>query len=506
MSEPQGSMSRFGHGPPPVHLEHHQAGPDRDRLRLLPRPPAATQHRRRRAAADRVRPARRCRARLTPPTPSSPTTSGWSTRYRSGEPFEPQDDHLVAAVLPPRLLRRHAHAAAVRRPLRARARGRAPTSTATTSAPGRSPRCAPRSARRSRRLPARRSPRPRSGPSDLPPCDAAIATLWSSAYPILRMRQARAKFYFVQDNEPQFYAGRLGVGAGRGDLPLRAAGDRQHARARRGLSRPTATRPCRSCPRSTCSATTRRRSRATRAPRCACSSTRGRARRATRSGSASRRWPTLKRGSRRARRDHLRRRELEPGAVRPHRPDPQPRRARLARRGRGAVSQLRHRAGVHAHQAPELSAVRVHGLRDGDRLEHQPGHHAGCCATARTACSRRRFRPRPRSGSGGWSTDPRAARADLDGRARGGRAATAGTSRSSASGARSACRTTAFALTPWPSRRSTSVADLSRRRLELLGDPRRLAVEDPEAEHPDHDDQPRSAPAARPRRPCMSPG
>jgi glycosyltransferase involved in cell wall biosynthesis len=42
--------------------------------------------------------------------------------------------------------------------------------------------------------------------NQLPPCDAAIATLWTSAYPLLHMRQARAKFYFVQDNEPQFYA------------------------------------------------------------------------------------------------------------------------------------------------------------------------------------------------------------------------------------------------------------------------------------------------------------
>jgi glycosyltransferase involved in cell wall biosynthesis len=41
---------------------------------------------------------------------------------------------------------------------------------------------------------------------DLPECDVAIATLWTSAYPVLHMRQTRAKFYFVQDNEPQFYA------------------------------------------------------------------------------------------------------------------------------------------------------------------------------------------------------------------------------------------------------------------------------------------------------------
>lgn len=40
---------------------------------------------------------------------------------------------------------------------------------------------------------------------DLPPSDAAIATLWSSAYPLLHLRSARSKFYFVQDNEPEFY-------------------------------------------------------------------------------------------------------------------------------------------------------------------------------------------------------------------------------------------------------------------------------------------------------------
>jgi glycosyltransferase involved in cell wall biosynthesis len=40
----------------------------------------------------------------------------------------------------------------------------------------------------------------------LPACDAAIATLWTSAYPVLHLRQARAKFYFVQDFEPEFYA------------------------------------------------------------------------------------------------------------------------------------------------------------------------------------------------------------------------------------------------------------------------------------------------------------
>lgn len=39
----------------------------------------------------------------------------------------------------------------------------------------------------------------------LAPADAAIATLWSSAYPVLHARDVRAKFYFVQDNEQEFY-------------------------------------------------------------------------------------------------------------------------------------------------------------------------------------------------------------------------------------------------------------------------------------------------------------
>jgi len=42
-------------------------------------------------------------------------------------------------------------------------------------------------------------------PADMPPVDAAIATLWTSAFPLLHVRRATAKFYFVQDNEPQFY-------------------------------------------------------------------------------------------------------------------------------------------------------------------------------------------------------------------------------------------------------------------------------------------------------------
>lgn len=47
----------------------------------------------------------------------------------------------------------------------------------------------------------------RGGPrlSKLRECDAAIATLWTSAYPLLRFDRTKAKLYFVQDFEPQFY-------------------------------------------------------------------------------------------------------------------------------------------------------------------------------------------------------------------------------------------------------------------------------------------------------------
>lgn len=48
------------------------------------------------------------------------------------------------------------------------------------------------------------------GPRELPPADAAIATLWSSAYPVLHYDKVRAKFFFVQDYEPQFYAAGAG--------------------------------------------------------------------------------------------------------------------------------------------------------------------------------------------------------------------------------------------------------------------------------------------------------
>ena len=40
---------------------------------------------------------------------------------------------------------------------------------------------------------------------DLPASDAAISTLWTTAYSLLKFRHARRKFYFIQDFEPLFY-------------------------------------------------------------------------------------------------------------------------------------------------------------------------------------------------------------------------------------------------------------------------------------------------------------
>jgi hypothetical protein len=39
----------------------------------------------------------------------------------------------------------------------------------------------------------------------LPPTDAGIATLWGTAYFLLRFNKTRRKFYFIQDYEPLFY-------------------------------------------------------------------------------------------------------------------------------------------------------------------------------------------------------------------------------------------------------------------------------------------------------------
>ena len=41
--------------------------------------------------------------------------------------------------------------------------------------------------------------------TSLPACDAAIATLWTTAYSVLQLQNARRKFYFMQDYESRFY-------------------------------------------------------------------------------------------------------------------------------------------------------------------------------------------------------------------------------------------------------------------------------------------------------------
>jgi O-antigen biosynthesis protein len=48
---------------------------------------------------------------------------------------------------------------------------------------------------------------PGGGPdySHLRQCDAAIATFWTSVFPVLRFRAANARFFFLQDFEPYFY-------------------------------------------------------------------------------------------------------------------------------------------------------------------------------------------------------------------------------------------------------------------------------------------------------------
>ncbi|HJZ97714.1 MAG TPA: glycosyltransferase [Candidatus Solibacter sp.] len=45
----------------------------------------------------------------------------------------------------------------------------------------------------------------RAQAASLEPTDAAVATLWSTAYPVLQFNQTRRKFYLIQDYEPWFY-------------------------------------------------------------------------------------------------------------------------------------------------------------------------------------------------------------------------------------------------------------------------------------------------------------
>ena len=195
--------------PPPVHLAHVKQGPHRDRLRLLPGAPPPAQHRRRRAAAQRIRPAGAVGRVRHRPTQALADNAAADRRLPDGGPtFEIRDRALVPAVLPPRLLRRHPHAAAVRRPLRARPRRREPLSLLRRRPATRSTSMASQgAARRSRRWPAATFTSAADlTPASMPPVrrgdrDAVVERL--SAAPTCA--SARAKFYFVQDNEPQFY-------------------------------------------------------------------------------------------------------------------------------------------------------------------------------------------------------------------------------------------------------------------------------------------------------------
>ena len=298
--------------------------------------------------------------------------------------------------------------------------------------------------------------------------------------PSLQLRNTRAKFYFVQDNEPQFYPAGAASGLVEETLPVRAPRDRQHPGAGRGLPRPTATQPCRSFRRSTSIAITRRRRPGTRRPvRVFFYGRPSTSRNSFGLGIVS--LARLKERLRRPGRDHLRRRGLES-----RRSSASPGRIRnlgvlgIARRGGGAVPQLRHRPGVHADQAPELSAVGVHGLGHGHRLQHQPGHRPGCCATARTACSPRRCR-RPTAERLSRLVDdaPLRQRIAENGLARSG--ATTGRSRSSGIWRAMSLRDgTGSAAEPPETRRATA--------LRRSAAPRRLNTQKPE--HADADGDP----------------
>jgi len=195
-------------------------------------------------------------------------------------------------------------------------------------------------------------------PGQLPPADAAIATLWTSAYPLLHLRNVGAKFYFVQDNEQQFY-------------PAGAASAMVEHTYRFGFPgivntpgladvyRSYGNRRPRSFLRWTSSATTLPPSRETPAVRSGCFFYGRPKTRATPSDSGSRRWPCSRSpmaiGSRSSvpARTGTRR-------SRARGTDSQSRGPAVPGGGRRPVSQLRHRPGVHAHQASELPAVRVH--------------------------------------------------------------------------------------------------------------------------------------------------
>ena len=206
-------------------------------------------------------------------------------------------------------------------------------------------------------------------PSDMTHVDAAIATLWTSAFPLLHLRRVKAKFYFVQDYEPQFYP--AGAASGMVEQTYRfgfpgIVNTPGLADVYRSYGNPAV---------SFVPAVDLHRYHPAPGPRDPAAPVRvffyGRPktpRNCVRPG--DRRAGTAQGAVRRPGADHMRGGELEPRPVRADRADREPGGAGLTGRGRGAVSQLRHRTGVHAHQAPQLPAARVHGLRHGHGFQH----------------------------------------------------------------------------------------------------------------------------------------
>ena len=81
------------------------------------------------------------------------------------------------------------------------------------------------------------APRERGGRARSAASDAAVATAWTSAFPLARHRGAPARFFFVQDFEPAFHPAGSASAVLEQAARLGLPGDRQHARAGRRLPR-----------------------------------------------------------------------------------------------------------------------------------------------------------------------------------------------------------------------------------------------------------------------------
>ena len=391
-------------------VDDHQARSDRARLPLLP-PPAAAQEPPGRRHADRGRPARAspasstsCRASSSATRRSCAPTTSWpsSTCGRSSgssrsssTPTSPASTRCCASPTTSR-------ACTASRTASACTTRRSPGDEQASSSAG--------SPRPSRRSPAARSrcggatTRTATRSSTCSPCDAAIATFWTSAYPVHALQPLPGQVLLRAGLRAGLLPGRVGLGAGRGDVALRA-------------SRASSTRP--GWPRSTAPTATRRSASSRgvdteryhpparkpsdgrragqglllRAPVAAAQRVRaraGRARQASRSATA-----TASRSSRPARRGTRAPTGSSTGST-------QPRRA-AAREVADLYRSCDIGLVLHAHQAPELPAARVHGLRDGHRHQRQPGDRVAAAprrerarGAARRVAGRRADRPRRR--------------------------------------------------------------------------------------------------------------